>query len=167
MNASTCAGRERIEAGVRVAEDERRHPVRVAQTEIARDAAAERQPDEMRPRGAEVVDDAQHVGGEIAEGERALVVVGVAVPASIRRDCRELRRERRELVVPVRAVAADAVQEHGERTGAGDAEREPRRRADEDGHSARAPESFTACPRASRSRTRYAANASGVLATRS
>jgi hypothetical protein len=52
----------------------------------------------------------------------------------------------------VRAVAADAVQEHDERAAAGDAQRDARRAGDEDGvqgYSALAPEIFTARARLS------------------
>jgi len=140
----------------------------MAQGEVARDAAAERQSDEVRALGAEAVEHPREVGAEVGERQRAVVVVGVAVATRVPRGGGEVLAERAQLVVPVLAVTADAVQTHDERPGARNAQRDARRRTDEDGlHSAFAPESLTARPRASRSVTMNAANASGELATRS
>ncbi len=77
--------------------------------------------------------------------------------------------EHPQLVVPVLAVTADAVEQYDQGPGARDAQGDTRRRPDDDDgiHSAFAPESLTARPRASRSLTMNAANASGELATRS
>jgi hypothetical protein len=160
--------RERVEAGGGVGENERRDALRSAQREVARDPAPERQTHEMRTRRTEAIQHAREIGAEVRERERAREVVRVAVTARVPRRGGEVRAEDAQLVVPVLAVAPDAVQEDDERSFPRDAERDSRRRSDEDrGHSAFAPESFTARPRASRSTTMNAANASGGLATRS
>lgn len=69
---------------------------------------------------------------------------------------------------PVVPVPADAMEEENERSGAGDREREPGGRADEDGfqrYSAFAPEIFTARARLSESVRIYEANSPGELPT--
>ena len=69
----------------------------------------------MRLVGLEMVEHAQEVVAEVAVGERAVVVVAEAIAARIPGDGMKARGEGRQLVAPVRAVAADAVQEHDER----------------------------------------------------
>ena len=80
---------------------------------------------------AEAGGDAQHVGGEIIEAERAFVVVGIAVAARVGRRYAEVTVEVLELRGPVAAVAADAVEKKDELAVARDRDREPRRRIDE------------------------------------
>jgi hypothetical protein len=99
-----------------------------------------------------VLGDAQHVAGEVVELQRSLVVVGVAVAARVPRRRAKAPREELDLVAPVAAVAADAVQEQDQLAAAGDGDRESRRRLDKNafqGYSALAPEIFTARARLS------------------
>ena len=62
-----------------------------------------------------MIEQAQHVAGEIAEIERPVIVVRLAVAARVPGDRVELLGEDRDLVVPVGAVAADAVHEQDQR----------------------------------------------------
>ena len=87
---------------------------------------------------AEMIDHAQGIRGEIGEGERALTVLRFPVPARIRRATREFGGERGELVVPMRPVAADAVEEDDERTVPSDARGKTRSLPDMD-HPSNAP----------------------------
>src|SRR6185436_11249809 len=141
-----------------------------AQRDVARDAAAHRQPDQVRLLHAEVLDHAHHVAAEILELQLARVVVGLAVAARVPGSGAKALREGLELLRPVASIAADAMQEKHERAFARDRDREARRRADHGGlgiHSAFAPEIFTARPRLSRSFLMYATNSAGLLPTAS
>src|SRR5688572_4811884 len=159
---------QRVEAGRGVGEHQARHALRMAQGEVARDAPAHGQPDEMRLLRLEVVEDPQQILGERGEIQGPGVVVRVAVAARIPGRRPETRGEDRQLLVPVMAVAADAVQENHQRPAAVDAQRDARSRADVDrfhGYSALAPEIFTARPRLSLSVLMYSTKASGELPT--
>ena len=79
----TLSGRQRVEARVGADQDERLHALGRAQRDVARDAPAHRQPDEVQLPRLEVLGDAQHVAGEVLELQRAFVVVGVAVAARV------------------------------------------------------------------------------------
>jgi hypothetical protein len=120
------------------------------QREAAGDAPAHRQADDVRLPFAQVIQDAQQVVGEVLEAQRPVVVLRVAVAACIPRGCLELPREELQLRMPVRPVAADAVQEDDERAAARNAQRDARRTGDQDGfqaYSTLAPEILTACAR--------------------
>ncbi len=87
--------------------------------------------------------------------QSSFVVVGVAVAARVPGGRAKPLREEVKLRRPVRAVAADAVQEYDERPSAGDGYGDARRRAYEErfqDYSALAPEIFTARARLSLSR---------------
>jgi hypothetical protein len=95
---------------------------------------------------------AKNVRGEVAEVQRAFVIVRIAVAARVPGDGGEAAREELELRIPRAPVAADAVQEDDVRSLSRDREREPRRPGDEQrvqAYSALAPEIFTARPRLS------------------
>jgi hypothetical protein len=120
--------------------------------EIARDAPAHRQAHEVDLFCFQEIDHPQHVGAEIIELQRPVVIVRVAVAARVPGNRLIGRRERRELRVPMAPIAADAVQEQEQGSAAGDAQRDARRTGDQDGfqgYSAFAPEIFTARARLS------------------
>jgi hypothetical protein len=73
----------------------------------------------------------QHVGGEIVEAERSLVVLGISVAAGVGRGYAEVALEKFDLSGPVAPVAADAVEKKDKLAIARDRDREPRRRVDE------------------------------------
>lgn len=68
----------------------------------------------------QMVEHAREIGGEIAEIERAVVVVGIAIAARVPGGRGELAGEEGDLLVPGTAIAADAVQEKDERPASGD-----------------------------------------------
>src|SRR6185369_8867321 len=117
------------------------------------------------------IDRPEQVRGEILELERALVVVGIAVAARVPRGGLEsVLRKEGELVLPVVAIAADAVEEQDQRPPSRARHRDARAARNQRGpgrHSAFAPEIFTARARLSLSLRMYAANASGPLPTTS
>src|SRR4051812_8042233 len=164
-------GAERIEARAGVGERQRAQALRVRQGKIARDASPHREPRKMHPGLAEEVDRAMHVGGEILEPQRALVVVRVAVAARVPCGGPEpVLREKGELVLPMVAVAADPVEEEHERPASRGGHCDARGARNQRGpgrHSALAPEIFTARPRLSLSLRMYSAKASGLLPTTS
>ena len=84
----------------------------------------------MRRVRFEMVEHAHEVVAEVVVGERPLVVVAQAVAARIPRHRMEMLGEGRQLVAPVGAVAADAVQEDDQRALAHAIDRDARRRAD-------------------------------------
>lgn len=146
-------GRERVEAGAGVGERERTHALRMGKREVARDPPAHRQADQVGAVLAEKIQGARDIRSEIVEAQRPLVVLGIAVAARIPgRGGEAVAREERELVLPVVAVAADAVQEKDQRPASFHRHcdsRAARNQGRPGRHSAFAPEIFTARPRLS------------------
>src|SRR5215469_14200975 len=80
----------------------------------------------MRASRTEVIEHAPQVGGEIAEVERAFVVVAVAIAARIPCDRMKVPAECGELIAPVGTIPPDSVQEDRQRPGADTFDGDPR-----------------------------------------
>ena len=102
----------------RVQNRERRDPVRTVQRGAAGDHAAEGEADESRPLDAAAVHEPEQLAGEHREVGRAVGRRALAVPQQVVSQCREMRRERRELPLPHRAVEPEAVDQHHRRPAA-------------------------------------------------
>ena len=101
--------------------------------EVLGDSPTHREPDEMRALGLEPVEHPERVAREIAEIERAFVVVRVAVAARVPGDGMEGATHGFELRGPIRPVATDPVHEEHQGARPHPIEREPGCSLDEDG----------------------------------
>src|SRR5580704_9017180 len=115
------------EAGHGVAQRQRSETVWIARGEIEGDNPTHREADEMGAWRVEAIEHPDKIKGEVTEIERPVVIVAIAVAARIPGDRMKAIAEGGNLVVPVGAVAADAVQENHERSGAGVIDCEARR----------------------------------------
>ena len=105
----------------------------MAIVEILGDAPAHGEAAEMRARGAEMIEHAQEIVAEVAEIERSVIVLAVAIAARIPGNCGEIGGEDRKLVAPIAAIAADAVQEDEQRSAPFDIDSDARARLDAKG----------------------------------
>ncbi len=70
----------------------------------------------MRARRVKVIQQAREIAGEVAEVKIAIVVVAVAVTASIPRYGMKVAAELRKLIVPIAPVAAYTVHQDNQRS---------------------------------------------------
>jgi hypothetical protein len=81
----------------------------------------------MRTRDAKMIDHARQIDGKITEIESAVVVVARAIAARIPGDGMKMRTNDGKLIVPVSAIATDAVEKNRQRTGSLVIHRDPGR----------------------------------------
>lgn len=113
-----------VEPHVGVAQGQRLDAGRMPLVKVGGDRRPHRQADDMQPFDAEMIENAQQVGVEIVEIERPFIIVRAAIAARIPGHHPEIRGEVAQVVLPVRPVAADAVQENNGVAPPGDIDRD-------------------------------------------
>jgi len=109
VEAEGRAGREQAQRG---------EPVGMGERRVLGDHAAEGEPDQVRPRRPEIVQQLDHRGGEAGEGRRLVERRRGPVAGLVPGDDPPLGGEARELRLPGEAAAAEAMEKHDGRLAA-------------------------------------------------